>query len=80
MDYFLPNERELIAITKTSDYRRGLESLKDRVPTIAVKLGSKGAALQQGDEFIYVPGFTIEVADTTGAGGIPLTPGLSLLA
>ncbi|NLV91953.1 MAG: carbohydrate kinase family protein [Firmicutes bacterium] len=68
VDYFLPNERELIAITKTSDYRRGLESLKDRVPTIAVKLGSKGAALQQGDEFIYVPGFTIEVADTTGAG------------
>jgi sugar/nucleoside kinase (ribokinase family) len=68
VDIFLPNETELTAITRTPDWRAALAQAAQTVPTVAVKLGSEGAAVQQGGQFLYQPVLPVTVVDTTGAG------------
>ncbi len=68
VDIFLPNETELSAITRTPDWRTGLVKATATVPTVAVKLGAEGAAVQQGDRFLHQPVLPVTVVDTTGAG------------
>jgi sugar/nucleoside kinase (ribokinase family) len=68
VDIFLPNETELTAITRTPDWRAALAQAAQTVPTVAVKLGAEGAAVQQGGQFLYQPVLPVTVVDTTGAG------------
>ena len=68
LDIFLPNEVEACAISGQPDARAALEWFAARVPTVAVKLGGAGAIAARGSERVEVPGFAVEVADTTGAG------------
>ena len=37
---------------------------------LVVTLGSRGAAMLQGDRFIRQPAFPVDVIDTTGAGDV----------
>jgi sugar/nucleoside kinase (ribokinase family) len=68
-DLFLPNETELRAIARTADTTNAaLETLAAHVPTIAVKLGARGALARRGDETARTPGLPVNVVDTTGAG------------
>lgn len=68
VDIFLPNETELAAITRTPDWRAALVKAAQTVPTVAVKLGAEGAAVQQGDHYLQQPVLPVTVVDTTGAG------------
>jgi sugar/nucleoside kinase (ribokinase family) len=38
------------------------------VPSVAIKLGEKGAVMGQSGEFYTCPGFKVNAVDTTGAG------------
>lgn len=68
VDIFLPNETELARIMRTGNWRAALERAAQTIPTVAVKLGSEGAAVQQGDQFLHQPVLPVTVVDTTGAG------------
>jgi sugar/nucleoside kinase (ribokinase family) len=66
-DVFLPNEAELLALTHETSVEEGLDRLA-AVPTVAVKLGARGAMARCGAELVYAPSIPVEVMDTTGAG------------
>ncbi len=67
-DIFLPNEQELLAITRCDDLDVALDALMPTTPCVAVKLGAAGALCRRGDTVVRDPGFPLQVVDTTGAG------------
>ncbi len=65
---FLPNENEIQILTGES-YERGAEKILDfGVDIVAVKLGSKGCYVSNGDEEFEVDSKNVDPVDTTGAG------------
>ncbi len=66
-DIFLPNETELLAITQADSIEVGLDHLAE-IPTVAVKLGARGAVARRGSQLVYADAFPVRVVDTTGAG------------
>jgi sugar/nucleoside kinase (ribokinase family) len=67
-DIFLPNAAELLAITRTADVDAGLAQLRDRVGTVAVKLGEQGSRAVQGEREARAGIVPVDLVDTTGAG------------
>ncbi len=67
VDVFLPNETELLAITREDSIEAGLDRLAE-IPTVAVKLGARGAVAQRGSQIVYANAIPVKVIDTTGAG------------
>jgi sugar/nucleoside kinase (ribokinase family) len=67
VDVFLPNETELLAITHEDSIEAGLDRLAE-VPTVAVKLGARGAVARHGSQIVYADSIPVKVVDTTGAG------------
>jgi sulfofructose kinase len=58
-------------LTGEKDIEKGLRLLRQRHPgMLCVTLGSRGAALLDGDRFIQQPAFPIDAIDTTGAGDV----------
>ena len=68
VDVFLPNEREIMKITRTDNALAGLAKLSSIVPTVVVKRGSQGATARRGKAEITAPAFTVEAVDPVGAG------------
>ena len=68
VDIFLPNETELLCITRQDEVNAGLQSLSGRVPLIALKRGAEGALARQGDTTYHAESIMVDVVDTTGAG------------
>jgi sugar/nucleoside kinase (ribokinase family) len=68
VDVFLPNEREIMKITRTDNLRAGLGKLAHLVPVVVVKRGSLGAAAVQGATEISSPPFPVVAVDPVGAG------------
>ena len=68
LDVFLPNERELLAIAGALDLEQAIGQMAARVPVLVVKRGVKGALAVSNGERVDVPAFSVDVADTTGAG------------
>ncbi len=66
-DVFLPNEAELLNISKKKTLEEALEYFQ-AIPTLAVKLGSKGGLAKQEQQTFTAPPLAINVVDTTGAG------------
>jgi sugar/nucleoside kinase (ribokinase family) len=66
-DVFLPNETEALQITRQNSLEAALARLSD-IPTLAVKLGSKGGLAKQKDKIVTAPPLNVKVVDTTGAG------------
>jgi ribokinase len=65
----MPNARELESLTGVADYERGAEAmLRKGVKVVAVKLGSKGCYVTDGEQSQHVEAFKVDVVDTTGAG------------
>jgi ribokinase len=65
---FFPNKRELRLLTGKG-YREGAEDLlKMGTRIIAVKLGSRGCYVTDGEESHLIEPFKVEVVDSTGAG------------
>jgi sugar/nucleoside kinase (ribokinase family) len=67
VDVFLPNETELLAITQEDSIEAGLDRLAE-IPTVAVKLGARGAMARRGSQIVQADSIPVKVADTTGAG------------
>lgn len=80
-DLILPNKRELQIITKSNNIEQGLEQLLQKIPAIALKLGSEGSmlALNKGfklssgevltkQQTFFQPAVQTVPLDTTGAG------------
>lgn len=65
---FMPNEAELRILTG-KEYREGAAQMLEEGPGIvAVKLGSRGCYITDGEQEIEVPANNVRVVDTTGAG------------
>lgn len=68
VDIFLPNQAELLAITRQADVAAALATLGGTVPTIAVKLGSRGAQALQAGQLVDADAIEVAAIDSTGAG------------
>jgi sugar/nucleoside kinase (ribokinase family) len=68
LDILLPNEREAMKISRSDDVETALARLAQKVKTVVVKIGSRGAvAIRDGHRFT-VPAVPITVLDPVGAG------------
>jgi ribokinase len=68
-DLFFPNEQEARAIARSATVDEALEALLERVGTVAVKMGERGAVVGQGAERLRAPVEPVsQVVDTVGAG------------
>ncbi|HTV05552.1 MAG TPA: carbohydrate kinase family protein [Acidobacteriaceae bacterium] len=68
VDVFLPNERELLRITKKHTLEDALHDLSPLVPCIAVKRGAQGSVVRTADEFVTADPVLVSPVDTIGAG------------
>ncbi|HUY80738.1 MAG TPA: carbohydrate kinase family protein [Acidobacteriaceae bacterium] len=68
VDVFLPNERELLRITKKDTLEAALDELSPRVRCIAVKCGARGSVVKTADRFVTADPVAVSPVDTIGAG------------
>jgi len=68
VDIFLPNENELMHITGQDNIQDALKYAGERVPTIAVKCGDKGAYAYCKGTIYQGEALKVDVVDTVGAG------------
>jgi len=68
VDVFMPNEREIMKIARTTDPRAGLAKLAEVVPTVVAKLGPEGAVARQGKEEVTGKPLHVDAIDPVGAG------------
>jgi sugar/nucleoside kinase (ribokinase family) len=69
VDVFMPNIKELCALTKTTDLQNALDVLKPFKTVVVVKNGSEGAYLWDGKKLVHQkPFLNKQVVDSIGAG------------
>ena len=69
IDYLVPNEHELEALSQKTDILLGAKELLSRgAKNIIVTLGEKGSLLINKDEYIKVEPHKVDAVDTTAAG------------
>jgi sugar/nucleoside kinase (ribokinase family) len=69
VDVFLPNEAELLALTKTDSISRGVDKIRPYLNTLALKMGRKGSLGIRGGQQVTVPAFDApHFVDAIGAG------------
>jgi len=69
VDVFLPNEKEIMAITNTNDIENAVAKLRDFAKTIVVKMGNKGSKAYSENKMIEAaPFLNTNVVDAIGAG------------
>jgi sugar/nucleoside kinase (ribokinase family) len=68
VDVILPNEREAKKIARTDDLEEAIGWLAKRVPTVAVKLGSRGATAVSKGQRYNAASIPVTVVDPVGAG------------
>jgi sugar/nucleoside kinase (ribokinase family) len=68
VDLLLANEDEAAVLSGHDDPHLAMDVLADRVPTVVVKVGARGALARDGSGTISAPALRHDVVDTTGAG------------
>src|SRR3954447_12331792 len=69
LDYFLPNDEQVLGFTGAEDLESGCHALLERgVGCVAATCGGDGALVVDGEGSQRVPAFDIDVVDTTGCG------------
>jgi sugar/nucleoside kinase (ribokinase family) len=69
VDWFLPNDAQLLQLSGTSTARDAATWALDRgVRHVVMTLGGDGALFATADEMVVVPARDVEVRDTTGCG------------
>lgn len=69
VDIFLPNEQELLRLTKQSTISEALEKLSSDVNNIVVKMGSRGSLLSSSGKTVIKEAFiNNNIVDAIGAG------------
>ncbi len=65
----LPNKIELQLLTGKANYREGAEfMIRQGLKIVAVKLGSAGSYVTDGNESYFVKSYNVDAIDSTGAG------------
>ena len=68
VDILLPNEREAMKMARADDLETAVARLSERVKTLVVKLGARGAmAVQEGQRF-SASAVNVQIVDPVGAG------------
>ncbi len=69
VDVFMPNESELLALTKTGSINSAIDKISPYLNTLALKMGRKGSLGIQDGQQITVPSFEVlPFVDAIGAG------------
>jgi sugar/nucleoside kinase (ribokinase family) len=69
LDYLLPNEEQVLALSGCSEVLEGCRALLGRgVGCVAATCGAEGAVVVHGEGAARVSAFEVEVVDTTGCG------------
>lgn len=68
VDIFMPNKRELCAISGEKDFEAAVEKLAALVPMLVVKCGSEGALVVYKGKRYTSPAIPIQIIDAVGAG------------
>ncbi len=68
VDVFMPNEVEGPRISGVEDPMEAARALAQSAGRVSVKLGAEGSGLLTGEAEMLVPGFSVEVVDTTCCG------------
>jgi len=69
VDLFLPALHEARAITGLEEPEENARFFLDRgARIVAVKMGDRGCLVTDGDTWLTVPAYSVDVVDTTGAG------------
>lgn len=68
VDIFLPNANEARHIAREDDIEKAARKLANIVPTVVLKLGSRGALALHNGQFYQVPPIAVASVDTVGAG------------
>ncbi|MGN6868036.1 MAG: carbohydrate kinase family protein [Solirubrobacteraceae bacterium] len=69
LDYLLPNEEQVLALSGTSELAAGCHALLDRgVGCVAATRGAEGALVVDRESDTRVAAFEVDVVDTTGCG------------
>jgi len=69
VDYLLPNDEQVLALTESATLADGARLLLDRgVGSVVATRQARGALVVTAGETIAVPAFAVEVVDTTGCG------------
>jgi sugar/nucleoside kinase (ribokinase family) len=69
LDYFFPNDEQVLGFTGSSDLETGCRALVERgVGCVAATCGADGALVVTADASDQVPALAVEVVDTTGCG------------
>ncbi len=67
-DLIFCNESEAMNFTATDNYESAFDQLSATCPNVVVTLGKNGAIYKWDGKVYYVPAYSAEVIDTTGAG------------
>ena len=68
-DYFTPNQKEALEITKTNNLQDAAEKLKEYFDQVIIKLDKNGCMLVEGETTHIIPPLeNIKAVDATGAG------------
>jgi sugar/nucleoside kinase (ribokinase family) len=69
LDYLLPNEEQVLALTGRADLASGCHALLERgIGCVAATCGANGAMVVDRESAARVPAFDVDVVDTTGCG------------
>jgi sugar/nucleoside kinase (ribokinase family) len=69
LDYLLPNDEQVLALTGTDDLAAGCRALLERgVGCVAATCGADGAVIVDSESEERVSAFPVDVVDTTGCG------------
>jgi sugar/nucleoside kinase (ribokinase family) len=69
LDYLLPNDEQVLALSGKSDLIDGCRALLERgIGCVAATAGADGAIVVDADTVERVPAFPVDVVDTTGCG------------
>jgi sugar/nucleoside kinase (ribokinase family) len=69
LDYLLPNEEQVLALSGRSNLADGCRALLERgVGCVAATCGADGALVVDREREASVPAFEVDVVDTTGCG------------
>ncbi|WP_349948732.1 PfkB family carbohydrate kinase [Lacrimispora sp. BS-2] len=67
-DYFTPNQKEALEITKTKNLQDAADKLKEYFDQVIIKLDKNGCMLVEGDTTHIIPPLeNIKAVDATGA-------------
>jgi sugar/nucleoside kinase (ribokinase family) len=68
VDLLMLDEMEAINIAKAKSLNRALEVFAQKVPTVVIKLGSKGTLAKSRGQVVQLPAFKVKPIDLTGVG------------